>query len=245
MSLMHYRGDTNAVGYMTRMTQFQRLLDISRSSCGAAKSRWKHVCSNATWRKYRCALHDILMHKDITFHRNKTTQSASYDMQNYWVFGYCFSPLARLSALSVFLWTTCMKQETKVIWQRLHRMTLYSEAELSRVTYRETGGQTDWQTSVTMGNNSLHFMHSMQPNKVLWFGLYNLSSLPWLSLCSALLKHIGSLVTSMHCCLSHAITLPRLSRASTCFCSFHPSVTTTLRNSSPSERIHKFYERHE
>jgi len=55
------------------------------------------------------------------------------------------------------------KQEAKVIWQRLHRLT---PAKWSRVQPhdRQIDGWTDWQTDTThIGNNSLHLMHSMQP----------------------------------------------------------------------------------
>jgi len=60
-----------------------------------------------------------------------------------------------------------VKQESKGIWRRLHRMTprtrhaaytARSAADLSRVT--------DWQTdTANIGNNSLLLMHSMQPKR--------------------------------------------------------------------------------
>jgi len=59
-----------------------------------------------------------------------------------------------------------LKHEAKVIWWRLHRMTLHSEAESqwSRVIRDRW---TDWQIdTVYIGNNSLHLMHSMQPKKL-------------------------------------------------------------------------------
>jgi len=47
-----------------------------------------------------------------------------------------------------------MKPNTKVIWQKLHKCTTHSWAVW----------QTDWRTDTTsIGNNSLHLMHSMQP----------------------------------------------------------------------------------
>jgi len=55
------------------------------------------------------------------------------------------------------------KQEAKVIWQGLHQMTQHSEAELIEPRDRLMDGQTD---TVHIGNNSLHLMHSMQPNKI-------------------------------------------------------------------------------
>jgi len=60
-----------------------------------------------------------------------------------------------------------VKQEAKVIWQRLQQM------HRTHCTYRrvephdrQTDGLTDWRTDTAIiGNNSLHLMHSMQPNK--------------------------------------------------------------------------------
>jgi len=59
---------------------------------------------------------------------------------------------------------------------------LHSEAELSRVADKQTDRLTD---TAHIGNNSLHLMHSMQPNNclvVLWCVqiLMNVASLMWL-----------------------------------------------------------------
>jgi len=65
------------------------------------------------------------------------------------------------------------KQEAKVIWQKLHRMTPTHNAcasDLSRMTDRLTDEQTD---TANIGNNSLHLMHLMQPKNVTQYLLYD------------------------------------------------------------------------
>jgi len=53
-----------------------------------------------------------------------------------------------------------------VIWQRLDQMTSHTlQAPPSCVTEKLTDRLTDLQTETAIiGNNSLHFMHPMQPN---------------------------------------------------------------------------------
>jgi len=53
----------------------------------------------------------------------------------------------------------CCQQEGKVIWQRLCECTTHT------VSHSWVAWQTDRQTDTAdIGNNSLHLMHSMQPN---------------------------------------------------------------------------------